>query len=325
MTELPAGSCRARFLCNWSPPSTTTLVVFVASLLVAVTAVPQTSMADITLQQANGGVLKLPAPAGRIITLAPNLAELVFAAGAGEQLKAVVEYSDYPPPVVQIPRIGNAFRIDLERIVQLQPDLVIAWKSGNPQTALAKLEQLGITVWQIEITRPEEIADAIENISIAAGTRDHGRPVAQKLRSRLSVLSAQNAGKMPVDYFYQVAAQPLYTINGQHIISRSMEVCGGHNIFADLPALAPQISRESVILANPQAMIAPDIPGDTPALQTWLNWPRLQAVGNGAMLYLPADGISRAAPRLLDSIELACKLLDKVRSHQPVNPVREQQ
>jgi iron complex transport system substrate-binding protein len=273
----------------------------------------QVSFAGITLPQANGETLSLPAPAERIITLAPNLAELVFAAGAGERLKAVVEYSDFPDQVKQIPRIGDAFRIDLERIIELVPDLVIAWKSGNPQTALQKLEQLGIKVWQVEITRPEEIADAVENISRAAGTQAIGQAAARQLRSKLADLRQQNADKFPVEYFYQIAPRPLYTINGRHIISRSLEVCGGSNIFAELPTLAPQISRESVILANPRAMIAPEIAGDPPALAVWQDWPRLQAVQNRTMLYLPADEISQATPRLLDSIDLACKLLDKVR------------
>ncbi len=271
------------------------------------------SAAGIALPQANGEILTLPGPAERIITLAPNLAELVFAAGAGERLKAVVEYSNFTEQVTRIPRIGDAFRIDLERVFELKPDLVIAWKSGNPQTALQKLEQLGVRVWQIEITSPEEIADAVENISHAAGTQTTGQAVARQMRNRLTDMRRQNAHKTPVEYFYQIAARPLYTINGQHIISRSLEICGGVNVFSDLPALAPQISRESVILANPQVMIAPEISGEPPALDVWQDWPRLQAIQNKHMLYLPADEISQATPRLLDSIDLACKLLDEVR------------
>jgi iron complex transport system substrate-binding protein len=274
----------------------------------------QTCVANITLHQANGETLTLAGPAKRIITLAPNLAELLFAAGAGTQLKAVVEYSKFPTQVAQLPRVGDAFRIDLERILQYEPDLVIAWKSGNSQTALQKLKQLGITVWQIEITRPGDIAEVVENMSRAAGTEAEGVVVAGQLRDRLMRLRQQNSDKTPVDYFYQIAARPLYTVNGQHIISRSLEVCGGVNVFSDLLALAPQISRESVILANPQAMIAPETSGEAPALQGWQEWPRLQAVQNNSMIYLPADEISQATPRLLDSIELACKLLDKVRA-----------
>ena len=274
----------------------------------------QSIAASITLLQANGESLTLSDHARRIITLAPNLAELVFAAGAGGSLKAVVEYSNFPEQVAQIPRVGDAFRIDLERIIELKPDLVIAWKSGNPQTALQKLQQLGIRVWQIEITRPEEIADAVENISYAAGTQDIGEAVALQLRNRLAGLQKQNADKIPVGFFYQIAPRPLYTINSQHIISRSLAVCGGHNVFSDLKVLAPQISRESVIIANPQVMIAPETANDPPALLAWQDWPQLQAVQNNAMLYLPADEISQATPRLLDSIDLACKLLDEVRS-----------
>lgn len=275
----------------------------------------QSVAAGITLPQANGENLVLPAPAKRIITLAPNLAELVFAAGAGSRLVAVGEYSDFPAAASKIPSIGNAFRIDLERVIELRPDLVIGWESGNPQTALQKLEQLGLAVWHIEITRPEEIAGVVENIARAADTLSQGRKTADQLRSRLKQLQQQNSGKTPVSYFYQITSHPLYTINGRHIISHGLEICGGHNIFATLPTLAPQVSREAVILANPQAMIAPLIPGDPPALQLWQEWPQLQAVNNTALLYLPADEISRAAPRLLDAITLACKLLDKVREN----------
>jgi iron complex transport system substrate-binding protein len=297
--------CQSRGLARWL-----LLSLFISFGLITA----QTSVAGISLPQANGETLVLPGPAMRIITLAPNLAELVFSAGAGDRLEAVVEYSNFPAQVAQLPRIGDAFRIDLERIIEFEPDLVIAWKSGNPQTALKKLEQLGITVWQVEITRPEEIADVVENISLAAGSESTGRTVARQLRNRLAKLRQQNAQKTPVNYFYQIAPRPLYTINGRHIISRSLEICGGQNIFSGLPALAPQISLESVVIANPQAMIAPGIPGEAPALRAWLEWPQLQAVQNQNMLYLPADEISQATPRLLDSIDLACKLLDQVRS-----------
>ena len=201
--------------------------------------ITKTSVASITLLQANGETLILPGPARRIITLAPNLAELVFAAGAGEHLIAVVEYSNFPAQVAEKPRVGDAFRIDLERIMELNPDLVIAWKSGNPQTALQKLTRLGITVWQIEITHPEEIADVVDNISRAAGTEIVGGAVALQLRNRLAGLQQLNADKPPVDYFYQIASRPLYTINGLHIISRSLAICGGQNVFSDLPTLAP--------------------------------------------------------------------------------------
>lgn len=293
----------------------TTRTLLACILLCGLT-ITQAADTKITLIQANGENLTLPKPAARIITLAPNLAELMFAAGAGKQLKAVVEYSNFPAEVAQLPRVGDAFRIDLERIIELNPDLVIAWHTGNPQTALQKLQQLGIRVWQVEITRPEQIADIVESMARAAGTETTGGARARQLRDQLARLQQQHAEKKPLNYFYQIAARPLYTINGQHIISRSLAVCAGHNIFSELAALAPQISLESVIMANPQVMIAPQTPGEPPALLGWQDWPQLQAIKNGNMLYLPADQISQATPRLLDSIDLACKLLDEMRNKQ---------
>jgi iron complex transport system substrate-binding protein len=287
-----------------------------AFLILALLMPPATpaAMTELNLPQADGGTLTLPEPAKRIITLAPNLTELVFAAGAGERLVAVVEYSNYPADARQIPRIGDAFRIDLERIAELAPDLVIAWKSGNPQAALQMLEQMDINVWHVEIARPEEIPTVVEDISRAAGTESTGHPAARQMRRRLEALKHRNAGKPTVDYFYQVAARPLYTINGNHIISRGLKICGGANIFSKLPVLAPQVTVESVIVANPQAMIAPDTTGEAPALETWSGWPGLRATQEENFIYLPADEISQATPRLLDSLEQACELLDQVRA-----------
>jgi iron complex transport system substrate-binding protein len=286
-----------------------------SALTLFLSAVFNTAFADIHLTQATGDNLILPEAANRIITLAPNLAELVFAAGAGGKLQAVVEYSNFPAAVKKLPMVGDAFRIDLERIIELEPDLIIGWKSGNPQSALQKLEQLGFVVWQMEISQVDEIPDALENISRAAGTQNHGLAAANQLRDKLDQLRQRNANKIPLKYFFQIAAQPLYTINGEHLINHGLEICGGKNIFSELPTLAPQVSRESVILADPQVMIATEIEGQQPSLDVWLDWPRLQAVQNKSLLYLPADEISQATPRFLDSIELACKLLDEVRQN----------
>jgi iron complex transport system substrate-binding protein len=281
-------------------------------LLLLLTVV-RASAGDITLPQANGGTLTLPGPAVRVITLAPNLAELLYAAGGGHTLLATVEYSHFPPEVRSLPRVGNAFRIDLERIVSLRPDLVIAWQSGNPQTALQKLQSLGLNVLQIEISQPEDIAVTVEILSRATGSGETGLHTAAQLRKKLTTLRENNLDKPVVDYFYQVAARPLYTVSGEHIISRGLALCGGRNAFADLATLAPQVSREAVLTADPRVLIAPHDGGADRALENWLEWPRMQAVAQMQLLYLPADEISQATPRFLDSIGQACDYFDDVR------------
>ena len=265
--------------------------------------------AAIELPQADGSTLIVPQTVRSLITLSPHLTELAFAAGAGEQVIATVEYSEFPPAAAAIPRIGDAFRIDLERILSLKPDLVIAWQSGNPQQAVARLRSLGIATWTIEIRRPEEIAATLEWLGTVTGNIGPAQRAAKEIRTRLGELSIQYAGQPKVPYFYQVASNPLYTINGEHLISRALALCGGVNIFRHENGLAPQVSQEAVIAADPQALVAPAEPGQEDPLAAWRDWPRMQAVRNGAMFLLPADEISRATPRMLSAVATACGLL----------------
>ncbi len=264
---------------------------------------------EITLQQADGSQLILDRPATTIITLSPHLAELAFAAGVGARVVATVEHSNYPAAAAELPRVGDAFRLDLERIVSLKPDLVIAWQSGNPALAIGRLQELGLTTWVIEIRQPEEIATSLQQMATAGGQARAGQMAAEHARSRLQKIQQAGIGKPRVRYFYQVAAQPLFTLNGQHLISQSLALCGGENIYADETVLAPQISLESVIVLDPEVMFAPAVEGHGNPLAAWQQWPRLQAVKNQRLYSLPADEISRATPRMLEAVATACSLL----------------
>lgn len=266
---------------------------------------------EITLQQADGSQLILDRPATTIITLSPHLAELAFAAGVGERLIATVEHSNYPAAAAGLPRVGDAFRLDLERIVNLKPDLLIAWQSGNPALAVDRLQELGLTTWVIEIRQPEEIASTLQQMGAAGGQAQAGQAAAEQTRSRLQEIRQAGIGKPRVRYFYQVAAQPLFTLNGQHLVSQSLALCGGENIYADEAALAPQISLESVILLDPEVMFAPAVEGHDQPLAAWQQWPRLQAVKNQRLYNLPADEISRASSRMLEAVATACSLLHR--------------
>jgi iron complex transport system substrate-binding protein len=273
--------------------------------------------AAVTLTQPGGETLELRGPAQRIVTLSPHLAELVFAAGAGGRIVATVAFSEYPPAAAEIPRIGDAFRLDIERIVALKPDLVIAWQSGNPRAAIAQLAELGLTVWSVEIREPEEIPDVVEAIGRAADSIPTAQREAQRLRGRLASLSARYLGASLVDYFYQVDAKPLFTISGKHLISKGLALCGGHNVFAAEPGLAFQVSHEAVIVADPAVILAPSQDGLPDPLAAWRAWPTLRAVRNDALFLLPADEISRATPRFLDALETACERLEGARAETP--------
>lgn len=270
---------------------------------------PVTACASAQLKNADGSTLELEHQVQSLVTLSPHLAELVFAAGAGDRLAATVEFSEYPAEAGLIPRIGDAFRLDIEGIMARRPDLVIAWDSGTPRAAVEQLRRLGLAVWSVEIREPAEIAGTLLALGEATGNNETAAAVAQELDRGLERLALDYEGMEPVSYFYQVDDRPLFTINGEHLISKGLELCGGINIFSDEAGLAFQVAHEAVITANPDVIFAAALEEAPDPLLAWRGWPSMQAVTNDRLFLLPADKISRATPRWLDSLELACTLL----------------
>jgi iron complex transport system substrate-binding protein len=264
---------------------------------------------SIQLEQADGTVLELEAPAESLVTLSPHLTELAFAAGAGDRLIATVEYSEFPEAAAHIPRVGDAFRVDVERIVALRPDLVVAWDSGNPRPAVEQIRSLGLPVWSVEIRDLGEIPATLEAFGRAAGEGATAGRAALRFRERQATLAARFRNVESKSYFYQVAEKPLFTINGEHLISKGLKLCHGDNIFEDEAGLAFQVAHESVILADPDALLAPWLEGEDDPLEGWRAWPGMAAVKSDALYLLNADRISRATPRILDSLETACSQL----------------
>jgi len=285
--------------------------MFVAALALCSTA----TAADVQVVDDAGRSLTLKQPAERIISLTPHMTELLFAAGAGGKIVGTVEYSNYPAAARRIARIGDNAQLDLERIVALKPDLVVVWQYGNAQRQLDKLLRLGIPVYYNEPRRLPDIARAIEQLGRLAGTEAVALPAAQAFTERLAGLRRRYASRAPVTLFYQIWDKPLLTINGAHLISDVIELCGGQNIFAGLKALTPEISTEAVLAADPEAIGAGTAEaGQTGDLDTWKKWPRLTAVARGNLFVIKADIISRNTPRILDGAEQMCEQLDAVRT-----------
>ncbi len=262
-----------------------------------------------------GRVITLPRSAQRIISLAPGITELLYGAGAGDKIVGTVAHSDYPPPARTHPVVGSYEQFDYERILSLKPDLIIAWPSGNGPQAIAKLQQLGMTVYQNESKDLADIGRALRNFGVLAGTEREALHVAQDFELRLRVLEKVYAQRRPVRVFYQIWNQPLYTVNGQHFINKVIELCGGKNVFAELPTLAPVIGLEAVIAADPAAIIASGMANQRPAwLDDWLKWETMTAVKHRDIYYLNADLINRPTPRILHAAEEMCRMLEQVRS-----------
>jgi iron complex transport system substrate-binding protein len=254
-----------------------------------------------------------PTEVRRIVSLAPHLTELLFAAGAGDRIVGVGAFSDHPPAAIAIERIGDSHALDLERIVALRPDLVVAWAGGTPARQLEPLRRLGLRIHLEAAVRLDDIGDAIERLGALAGTAEAAAEAAARYRDRLASLRARHASRQPVRVFHQVWDVPLMTINGDHPISDLIAACGGRNVFADASTLVPHVSREAVVRAAP-AVISAAAPADGgDAFAGWRHWRAIPAVANGRLVALPADAVSRLSPRLLDAAAPLCEALDAAR------------
>ena len=292
------------------------LRLFIA--LTATLALPLIAHADLLFKDDSGHEVRLKAPAQRIITLAPHAAESLYAAGAGDKLVGTVDYSDYPPAAKKVPRVGGYSRIDLEAVAALKPDLVIAWESGNNLTQVDKLRALGITVYVSQPNKIADIADQLERLGQLAGTEAIAKPAAASFRQRLAALQLANVDKPKVRVFYQIWKAPLMTVGGPQIISDAIRLCGGENVFGHLGQMAPTVSVEAVLEANPEAIIATGMGDASPEwLHDWDQWTRMTAVKRGNLFHINPDIMQRHTPRILDGSEKLCAFLDVARSHRP--------
>ncbi len=272
------------------------------------------SYAAVSVMDDAGRTVTLVAPAQRIISLAPHVTELLYAAGAGKYIVGTVSYSDYPAAAKKLPRVGSYNAFDLEAIVALQPDLIVAWQSANPAAALEKLQALSIPVFFSEPRQLEDVAGNLERLGKLTANEAIADAASAAFRRKLRELRNQYRAAREVSVFYQVWHQPLMTINGEHIISQVIELCGGRNVFASLPTLAPKISLEAVLRKDPEVVVAGNSAlNHSDWKDDWRRWSVLQAVKNNHLFYVNPDIIQRHTPRILQGAAVLCQQIETVR------------
>jgi iron complex transport system substrate-binding protein len=260
-----------------------------------------------------GQTISLARPAQRVIALAPNLTELVFAAGGGDTLVGAIRYSDYPAAARALPVVGDAFSLNLERIVQLNPDLVLVWQTGLGERQLDQLRALKLPIYRSEIRRVDDIAATLRRLGTLLGTQASADAAAATLLQRWSALQTRYAGRTPVRVFYQLWHQPLMTINGEHLISQAITACGGVNAFAGLPSLTPIISWEAAAQSDPQLVAGAEVDRQTAPQGRWAELTQVDAVKHHRYAMLPPDLLDRMGPRFVDGAQLLCEAIDKAR------------
>ena len=255
------------------------------------------------------------APPHRLLSLAPNLTELVYAAGAGKHLVGVVAYSDYPAAAQRLPLIGDAFRLDFERVMALQSDLVLAWGSGTPRENVERLRELGLRVEPLSVDHLDEIPLALEKIGDWAETAAVARPEAARFRAALAERRqalAKHHG-IPPRVFIQIGRNPYYTVNDQHLIGEVVALCGGRNVFGGLSQLAPVVGEEDIVATRPEVILILDDGRDGGAsAKAWQRWRQLPAVHSGHVYTVDSNTLARATPRVLVGIATVCARLQGI-------------
>ncbi len=272
------------------------------------------AQAQVNVVDLRGREVQLSAPAKRIVALAPHIVENAYSAGAGDKLVGVVSYSNYPENAKKITTVGNYQSWSLEAIVALQPDLILMWGSGNGQGALATLERLGIPIFISDPRKIQDIPYTIRAIGMLAGTQGISEPEALRLDQAIAQLRDNYSKKKPLSIFYQVWDTPLQTLNGEHIVSSVMALCGGYNAFADAVSLAPKIGLESVLQRDPNAIVASGMGEARPDwLDDWKHYPSLYAVKNNGLFFVHPDHIQRPTARILLGAKTLCEQLETMR------------
>lgn len=268
---------------------------------------------SVQVTDARGVAVQLARPAQRIITLAPHLTELVYAAAAGNRLAGVARFSNHPPEARLLPVVSDAAQFDIEHMLALKPDLVLAWQGGTPPEMVARIERIGVPVYVSGAARLADIARAIEAIATLAGTLSPSAAARAALDADLRALASRRYADLPVRVFYEIWPKPLMTVSNAHVISEIIKLCGGINVFGALPSLTPEVSREALLAARPEVVLGGSS-ADT-ARQFAARWAGLPPPLDSLPAYrISPDLIQRPTPRLIEGARLVCTRLEAVRA-----------
>lgn len=270
--------------------------------------------AAIKVQDDAGDTVMLEKPARRVVSLAPHVTELLFAAGGGERIVGAVDFSDYPPAARNIPRVGDNRQVDVERLIALKPDLLVVWRHNASSRQMDQLRKLGIPLFYSDPQKLDDIPDSLLRIGRLLGTEPQARQSAADLKRQIDALSARYRNRPTVRVFYQVWDRPLYTLNEHHIVSDAIRLCGGQNIFARLTTTAPSITAEAVLQENPEAIVSGDRRDQTVSgVEMWKQYPTMTAVKRSNLFAISGDLMNRSGPRIIAGAAELCERLEEAR------------
>jgi ABC-type Fe3+-hydroxamate transport system substrate-binding protein len=269
---------------------------------------------DLGARDDRGVMVRLPVPALRIVSLAPHVTEILFAAGAGAQVVGVSAHSDYPPAARMLPVVAGFADLDPERVLALRPDLVAGWISGSRERAIERIAETGVPIYLTEPRRAADVERALANLGLLTGHERQGREAAARLHARIEELRARHADRLPVKVLVQLAVRPILSLGSRHFFGELLEICGGRNIAGDTVAPTPVLDPERVLASAPEIILfssRPPLPDEV--RRYWDRYPSLPAVRAGNLRELDDDLVFRPGPRLAEGAAQVCELLERAR------------
>lgn len=251
----------------------------------------------------------------RIVSLAPGTTAMLYAAGAGHCLVGTIAHSVEPEEAARIPVVGDAETLDFEQLLALRPSVVVVAVDVVQRVRIDRIRSLGVPVYEVHVTRLAGMPDSIERLGALTGTAEVANESAARLRAELEGIALKYRARPRIRVLYQIWDRPIYTIGGKHVINDALRLCGAENVFADLGTAAPAVTRESVVLRDPELIIASGPPGaGDPWLAEWRKFPALSAVRNGRLVAYSDLRIDRMGPSVIAATGSLCQVIDRSRA-----------
>jgi iron complex transport system substrate-binding protein len=293
-------------------PLPTACFLLVVAAHVCVLFLPVHLRAERVFEDQLGRQVRLPSNPLRIVSLAPNITEILYALDLGDQVVGVTEFSNYPEAAKEKPRVGTYVASSIEKIISLSPDLIIGTFGGTRKETVSRLEGLGYPVFVTKSENMEAVMVMIENIGMITNREQQARALATGLRRRIKAVVDAVAGADRPLVFLQINAKPLMTVGGGSFHDELILLAGGENLAGGTDARYPQYSIEDVVKREPDYILISTMNRSglfEKQKAEWMRWANIPAVRNHKILFIDSDLIDRASPRIVDGLEEMVRLI----------------
>jgi iron complex transport system substrate-binding protein len=255
--------------------------------------------------------LYLAKPPTRIVSLAPSVTEILFAIGLDQEIVGVTPFCDYPPQAQGKPKVGYV-QPNLEALVALRPDLVLAPREFLRADILSKLEQLKISIFVLDAKTLDDIPSHIQTIGRMVERGPAADRLATDLRRQVAEIKRRVSDLPRPRLLYVLHSQPLITVGPGSFIHQLIDLAGATNVAGRAKVPYPRLNMEEVLKEDPEVLVFPQ--GKTEGVpqseqDLWRRWSAMTAVKQGRLHQVPSDLLNRPGPRIVQGLEALARVV----------------